>query len=127
GGGRDHRGDGSDDEAVAEAAGVGWLFGVGGSAHRQAQRQEGAPGEGGTGAAAVPGDLFRSEHAPLSREAWRRARNPAELHVGAKGAARSRTRPARAETPQASAAQRAAAAARHVAAYRWQQASVVRR
>src|SRR5437868_3204856 len=98
GGRRDHRGDGSDDAAVAGTAGVGGVFGADGPAQRQAQRQEGAAGESGTGAAAVPADLLRSEHPAFSREARRGARHRAELHLGAEGAARSRTGPPRAET-----------------------------
>src|SRR5947207_14209539 len=44
-------------------------------------------------AAAVPTDLLRSEHPALSREARRGTRHRAELHLGAEGAARSRTGP----------------------------------
>src|SRR5436309_2061921 len=127
GGGRDHRGDGSDDAAVAGTAGVGGVFGAGGPAQRQAQRQEGAAGEGGTGAAAIPGDLLRSEHSAFSREARRGTRHRVELHVGAESTARGWAGSARAETAQAPEAKGAAAASRHAAAHRWQQASVVRR
>src|ERR1035437_3853988 len=127
GGRRDHRGDGSDDAAMAGAAGKGRVFGPGGPAQRQAERSASPVGDGGTGAAAVPGDLLRSEHAALSGEARRRAWHPAELHVGAEGAARGRAGGARAKAPQAPAAKRASTDAGDAAAHRRQQAPMVRR
>src|SRR5271165_4315111 len=78
-----HRGDGSDDEEVAGAAGVGWVLGLGGPAEGQAQRQTDTAGEGRGGAAVVSGNVFRSEHPALSREAGRGAWNQAELYLGA--------------------------------------------
>src|SRR5271170_5432688 len=74
---RNHWGDGSDNEEVAGAAGVGWLLRLGGPAQGQAERQTDTAGEGRRGAAVVSGDLFRSEHPALSREARRGTWNPA--------------------------------------------------
>src|SRR6476660_2489148 len=70
---RDHRGDGSDHEAMARTAGGRRLFGVGGPAQRQAQRPPGAGGKSGGDAGTVPGHLLRSEHAALSRNGRCRA------------------------------------------------------
>src|SRR5580658_2825697 len=117
GGGGDHRGDGPDDEAVARAAGDRWLFGLGGPAQGEAERQAGAGGQGGRSAAAVSPGVLRSEHAALSREAQREAWDRVELHVRAEGAARGRTGGARAQAAQASPAAGAAAHARHAAAH----------
>ena len=63
-----------------------------------ADRRKGKPsaqadsaGDGGEGAGTVQGDLLRPEHPALPRKAARGARNRVELHLGAEGAARSRS------------------------------------
>src|SRR5487761_255434 len=124
---RDHRGDRSDHEALAGTAGDPGLFRVGGPAQRQAQRPPCAVGKSGGDARSVPGHLLRSEHAAFPRKASRRTRHRVELHLRAKGAARSRAGGARTKAPQAPPPKRTAANARHVATHRWQQTPVVRR
>src|SRR2546430_4189781 len=62
GGRRDHRGHGSEHAAMAGTAGIGRVFGAGGSAQRQAQRQAGIGWEGGTRTSGVPGGLTLSVH-----------------------------------------------------------------
>src|SRR5277367_2106325 len=103
---REHRGDRSDDEAMAGAAGGRRLFGVGGPAQRQAQRPAGAGGPSGEDAGSVSHYLLRFEHAAFPRKASRRTRHPVELHLRAKGTARSRAGGARTKAPQASAPKR---------------------
>src|SRR5450755_282514 len=105
---RDHRGDGSDDEAMAGTAGDPRLFGVGRPAQGQAQRPAGAGGKSGGSPGSLPGHLLRSEHAAFPRKTPRRTRNRTELHLRAKGAAGSGAGGARTEAPQASPAKRAA-------------------
>src|SRR5437016_10143731 len=117
GGSRDHRGDGSDDEAVAGTAGNPRLFGVGGPAQRPAQRSAGTSGKSGASAGSLSGHLLRSEHAALSRKAPRRTRNRTELHVRAKGAAGSRAGGARTEASQAPPTKRTATDAGYVVAH----------
>src|SRR6266849_10401233 len=55
GGSRDHRGEGSDNAAMAGTAGDAWVLGVGGPAQRQAQRPAGAGGKTGASPGSVPG------------------------------------------------------------------------
>src|SRR6476660_23385 len=114
---RDHWGDRSDDEALAGTAGGRRLFRAGGPAQRQTQRPAGAGGKSGASAGSVPGHLLRSEHAAFPRKASRRTRHRVELHICAKGAARSRAGGTRAKAPQASATKRTAADAGDVAAH----------
>ena len=87
--GRDHRSERADDEALAGAVGEAWLLGVGRSAEGPTECEAGAAGDGGDRAAALPGELLRFQHPALSREAASRARDRTELHLGAKGIARS--------------------------------------
>src|ERR1035441_1615035 len=108
GGGRDHRGDGSDDASLAGAHGDRWLRGTGRPPQGKAERSAGSGGYGREGIGPVPGDLLRPEHSPLSRKAAGGACHRAELHVGAKGATRRR---AGGEASQAGTTPAAAAAA----------------
>src|SRR5258708_648502 len=96
---RDHRGDGSDDEAMAGAAGGSRLLRGSRPAQKQAQRPPGSSGKSGGSVAAVPGHLLRSEHAALPRKTPRRTRDRTELHLRAKGAAGSWVGGARTKTP----------------------------
>src|SRR5580658_1230862 len=104
--GGDHRSHGPDDAAVAGTAGSRGVCGAGGSAQGKAERQAGAAGQGGGSAAAVPGGVFRFEHTAFPREAERRTRHRAELHVGAKSLARGWTGGPRQAARQASASAR---------------------
>src|SRR6202162_443022 len=122
---RDHRGHGPDDAAVAGAAGSRRIFGAGGPAQGEAERQAGATGPGGGSAAAVPGSVFRFEHPALPREAERRARHRVELYLGAEGVAGSGLGGARQTPGKAPETERAAADGGDAAAHRRQQASVV--
>src|SRR5574339_531203 len=88
GGSGDYWGDRPDHEAVAGTPGGAWLLWAGRPAEGTAERQAGGVGDSRNGAAAVPGDLLRPEHPPLSREVEGSARHRTELHVGADGAAR---------------------------------------
>src|SRR5437899_12463234 len=67
GGRRDHRGHGSEHAAMAGTAGIGRVFGAGGSAQRQGQRQAGTAGDGGAGTAGARGDRGWPEQPALSR------------------------------------------------------------
>src|SRR5271155_1043272 len=67
--GRDHRRLGSNHATVAGASGSGRVFGIGGSAQGQAQRQASPASQGGGGAGTVSEGIFRFEHTALPREA----------------------------------------------------------
>src|SRR6202142_2724807 len=60
-----------------------------GPAAGQALASPGSYGDGGEGIRAVPGKIFRSERADLSREVAGRARDRTELHLGEAGTAGS--------------------------------------
>src|SRR5208337_4746420 len=77
------------------------------------------------GVRAVPGKVFRSERAALSREVAGRARDRTELHLGEAGAAGSGPGGARTQARGASQAARAAAVAGDAVAYRRQPPPVV--
>src|SRR6201997_5495313 len=103
--GRDVAGDGEEDHVVAgggdpghqrpaHAAVAGALRGRGlqrvtGPAAGQALAPPGAGGDGGESVRIVPGAVFRSERAALSREVAGRARDRTELHLGEASPARS--------------------------------------
>src|SRR6266576_6937470 len=80
----------------------------------------GADGDGGEGIRSLPGEVFRSERAALSREVAGRARDRAELHLGEAGAAGSGPGGAGTQARGASQAARAAAPTGDAAAYRRQ-------
>src|SRR5579864_1917953 len=103
--GRDVASDGKEDHVVAgggdfghqrpaHAAVAGALRGrglqrVAGPAARQAVAAPDTDGDGGESVRVVPGKVFRSERAALSREVAGRTRDRAELHLGKAGAAGS--------------------------------------
>src|ERR1700693_5557399 len=62
---------------------------IAGPAAGQALASPGGDGDGGEGVRVVPGKVFRSERAALSREVAGRARDGTELHLGEAGAAGS--------------------------------------
>src|SRR5205814_8952904 len=96
--GRDVAGDGEQDHLVAGGGDPGHqrpahaamaralrgrgLQRVAGPAAGQAVAAAGAGGDGGEGVRLVPGEVFRSERAALSREVAGRARDRTELHLG---------------------------------------------
>src|SRR6266436_5073679 len=82
-----------------------------GPAARAALETAGAGSDGGEGVRLVPGKVFRSERAALSREVAGRARDRAELHLGEAGVAGSWVSGARAQAWSASQTARAAAVA----------------
>ena len=98
---------------------------VAGPAAGQALAAAGAGGDGGESVRPVPGKVFRSERAALSREAAGRAWDRTELHLGEAGPAGSGPGGARTQARSASQAARAAAAARDAVAYRRQPPPVV--
>src|SRR5208283_854414 len=138
---RDVAGDGEKDHWVAgggdsghqrpaHAAVAGALRGRGlqrfaGPAAGQAFASPGAGGDGGESVRLVPGKVFRSERAALSREVAGRARDRTELHLGEAGAAGSGPGGARTQARGASQAARAAAVAGDAVAYRRQPPPVV--
>src|SRR5882672_11411926 len=103
--GRDVAGDGEEDHVVAgggdsgdqrpaHAAVAGALRGrrlqrVAGPAAGQAFASPSADGDGGESVRVVPGKVFRSERAALSREVAGRARDRTELQLGEAGTAGS--------------------------------------
>src|SRR5437899_5274404 len=105
--GRDVAGDGEEDHVVAgggdsghqrsaHAAVAGALRGrglqrVAGPAAGQALASPSAGGDGGESVWVVPGKVFRSERAALSREVAGRARDRAELHLGEAGTVGSKS------------------------------------
>src|SRR5450755_3057891 len=139
--GRDVAGDGEEDHMVAgggdsrdqrpaHAAVEGTLRGrglqrVAGSAAGQALASPGAGNDGGEGVRAVPGKVFRSERAALSREVAGRAWDRTELHLGEAGAAGSGSGGARTQARSAPQTARRAAPAGYVVAHRRQPAPVV--
>src|ERR1051326_2307744 len=139
--GRDVASDGEEDQLVAgggdpwdqrsaHAAVAGTLRGRGlqrvvRPAAGQAVETACAGGDGGESVRAVPGKVFRSERAALSREVAGRARDRTELQLGEAGAAGSGTGGAGAQTWSASQTARAAAVAGDVVAYRRQPPPVV--
>src|SRR5215472_7597700 len=127
GGGRDHRGDGSDDAAVAGTLPKEWLRRFVRLPEEAAEPEADCRGETGGGAPVVPGEVFRFQCAAFSREAGRRARHPAELHMGKAGAARSRAGGEAAAARNASATSSPAAVTGNAAAYRCQPACLVSR
>src|ERR1700685_3493721 len=88
-------------------------------------RRRGPLAPGGKGVRLVPGKVFRSECAALSREAAGRARDRTELHLGEAGAAGSGPGGARPQARGASQTERAASVARDAVAYRRQPPPVV--
>src|SRR5579859_7589198 len=116
--GRDVAGDGEEDHVVAgggdsghqrpaHAAVAGALRGrglqrVAGPAARQAVASPGAGGDGGEGVRLVPGEVFRSERAALSREVADRARDRTELYLGEASVAGSEAGGARTQARGAS-------------------------
>src|SRR6201997_205433 len=95
------------DQRPAHAAVAGALRGTGlqrvaGPAAGPALASPGAGGDGGESVRLVPGEVFRSERAALSREVAGRARDRAELHLGEAGIAGSRPGGARAHARGAS-------------------------
>src|SRR5437588_6042722 len=139
--GRDIAGDGEEDYLVAgggdsghqrsaHAAVAGALRGWGlrraaRPAARAAVETEGPGSDGGEGVRALPGEVFRSERAALSREVAGRARGRTELHLGEAGAAGSGLGGAWTQAWGASQTARAAAVAGDVVAYRRQPSPVV--
>src|ERR1700758_5214734 len=91
----------------------------------QALASAGAGGDGGESVRLVPGEVFRSERAALSREVGCRARDRTELHLGKTGIAGSRPGGARTQAWGTSQAERATTAAGDVVANRRQPAPVV--
>src|SRR5450759_4555717 len=91
GGGRDHRGDGSDDAALAGAHGGRRLRWTSRPSQRKAECTADPGGHGREGIGPVPGDVLRPEHTPLSRKATGGPCHRVELHLGAEGATRSWT------------------------------------
>src|SRR5580698_1236336 len=138
---RDVAGDGEEDHVVAgggdsghqrpaHAAVAGALRRTGlqrvaGPAAGQALASPGAGGDGGESVCLIPGKVFRSERAALSREAAGRAWDRTELHLGEAGTAGSGPGGARTQAWGASQTARAAAVARDAVAYRRQPAPVV--
>src|SRR6201988_1652696 len=141
--GRDVAGDGEEDHVVAgggdsghqrpaHAAVAGALRGrglqrVAGPAAGPALAAPGAGGDGGESVRLVPGEVFRSERAALSREVAGRARDRTELHLGEASIARSRAGGTRTQARGASQTARASAAAGDAVAYRRQPPPVVSR
>ncbi len=139
--GRNVAGDGEENHVVAgggdprhqrpaPAAVAGALRGTGlqrvaGPAAGPAFATAGAGGDGGESVRLVPGKIFRSERAALSREAAGRARDRTELHLGEAGAAGSGAGGARTQARGASQTARAAAVAGDAVAYRRQPPPVV--
>src|SRR6266853_5622470 len=139
--GRDVAGDGEEDYLVAgggdpghqrpaHAAVAGALRGrglqrVAGPAAGQAVTTPGADGDGGESVRVVPGKIFRSERAALSREVAGRAWHRTELHLGEAGVAGSGPGGARTQARGASQTARAAAVAGDAVAYRRQPPPVV--
>src|SRR5207247_2254425 len=81
--------------------------------------------DGREGAAALPGEVFRFQRAPFSREADRGAQHRDQLHVGEDGTARSGTGEPAAAARNTSASSSPASAARNAAAHRCQQTRLV--
>src|SRR6202166_2645772 len=139
--GRDVAGDGEEDHVVAgggdpgdqrpaHAAVAGALRGrglqrVAGPAAGPALATPGGGGDGGESVRVVPGKVFRSERAALSREVAGRARDRTELQRGEAGTAGSGPGGARTQARGASQAAGAAAIAGDAVAYRRQPPSVV--
>src|SRR5579862_185294 len=139
--GRDVAGDGEEDHVVAGGGDTGHqrpahaalagalrrrrLQRAVGSTARQAVAAAGAGGDGGESVRAVPGKIFRSECAALSREVAGRAWDRTELHLGEAGIAGSRPGGARTQARGASQAAGAAAVAGDAVAYRRQPPPVV--
>src|SRR5258708_29317811 len=92
---------------------------------RAAVETAGAGGDGGESVRVVPGEIFRSERAALSREVAVRARNRTELHLGEAGIAGSGPGGARTQARGASQTAPAAAVAGDAVAYRRQPPPVV--
>src|SRR5579859_7368830 len=123
--GRDAAGDGEEDHVVAgggdsghqrpaSAAVAGALRGrglrrVAGPAAGQALASPGTGGDGGESVRLVPGEVFRSERAALSREVGCRARDRTELYLGEASVAGSGPGGARTQAWGASQTARAAA------------------
>src|SRR5579864_4177246 len=139
--GRNVAGDGEEDHVVAgggdsghqrpaHAALAGALRGrglqrVAGPAAGQAVAAPGAGGDGGESVRLVPGEVFRSERAALSREVAGRARDRTELHLGEASTAGSGPGEERTQARGASQTARAAAVAGDAVAYRRQPPPVV--
>src|SRR6201987_4276612 len=139
--GRDVASDGEEDHVVAgggepghqgsaNAAGAGalrrrGLRRVAGPAAGQALAAPGAGGDGGESVRLVPGEVFRSERAALSREVAGRARDRTELHLGEASPAGSGPGGTRTQARGASQATGAAAVAGDAVAYRRQPPPVV--
>src|SRR5450631_2223899 len=100
---------------------------IAGPAAGPALAPPGAGGDGGEGVRAVPGKVFRSERAALSREVAGRARDRTELHLGEAGTAGSGPGGARTQAGGTSQAERAAAVAGDAVAHRRQPPPVVSR
>src|SRR5262249_35834940 len=122
--GGDHRSQRSDDAPDAGRVREVRLHRTDGPEEGEAELSPGADGNGRGSSAALPGDLFRSEYPALPREAAGRAPDRTELHVGATGAAGSRTGGQAAETGAAPAAPTETSVAGNATAHRWQQASL---
>src|SRR6202008_2080894 len=103
--------------AAAGALGGRGLQRVAGPAAGQALASPGAGGDGGESVRLVPGKVFRSERAALSREVAGRARDRAELHLGEAGIAGSGPGGTRTQAWGASQAARAATVAGDAVAY----------
>src|SRR6202167_5158340 len=139
--GRDVAGDGEEDHVVAgggdsghqrpaHAADSGALRGrglqrVAGPEARPALAAPGAGGDGGESVRLVPGEVFRSERAALSREAAGRARDRVELHLGEAGTAGGGPGGARTQARGESQTERGGALAGDAVAYRRQPPPVV--
>src|ERR1039457_3238709 len=98
---------------------------IAGPAAGQALASPGAGGDGGESIRAVPGKVFRSERAALSREAAGRAWDRTELYLGEAGTAGSGPGGAWTQAWGASQTARAAAVAGDAIAYRRQPPPVV--
>src|SRR6202043_3220383 len=94
-------------------------------AARPAVAAPGGGGDGGESVRAVPGEVFRSERAALSREVAGRARDRTELHLGEAGVTGSGPGGARTQAWGASQTAGAAAIAGDAVAYRRQPPPVV--
>src|SRR5712671_264436 len=92
---------------------------------RERYVEPGADGDGGESVRVVPGKIFRSERAALSREVAGRAWHRTELHLGEAGVAGSGPGGARTQARGASQTARAAAVAGDAVAYRRQPPPVV--
>src|SRR4029077_1519557 len=125
GGGRDNRGDGPDDAAVAGAVPGTRLQRAVGSPQAESESEADRGGSAGTGVAAVPGEVFRFQRTAFSRKAGRGARDKAKLHVGEDGAAGGGAGGAEKEARVASEASAEAAVAWHDAAHRCERARLV--